>query len=73
MVDNSRFLVRRQSSHKQRRRQEMCWEGKQGREKETTMKCMQGKKLQGSTLTQYAAKYIGLMMDLMHDSDINPK
>jgi len=51
----------------------MCWEGKQGREKETTMKCMQGKKLQGSTLTQYAAKYIGLMMDLMHDSDINPK
>lgn len=28
----------------------MCWEERQGRKKEETIKCMQGKKLQGSPL-----------------------
>lgn len=49
----------------------MCWEGRQGRKKEETIKCMQGKKLQGSPFSQYTAKYIELMMDLIHHSDIN--
>lgn len=32
---------------------------------------MQGKKSQGLPFSQYTAKYIGLMIDLVHHSDIS--
>lgn len=49
----------------------MWWKGSQGRKKEVTLKRMQGKKWQESPFFQYIAKYIGLMLDLVHQTSIH--
>lgn len=41
-------------------------ERKSGKEEGMQGKCTQGKKLQGSPFFQYVAKYIQLMLDLVH-------